>query len=228
MKSKYLLIEYWDIACAQRKAEIDEAIEHNLNLGFDLVYISYSGNQVLPFSARENVQLIAQERLTFAQYLELVGNVRSRGALFVLTNADIKLDPRLLEIQEVPEALMFAFTRYESDGSLYSAGEFSQDTWLMIGQEVPISAIMQSRLHLGVPGCENRFAEIMWSSGFTVINPSLSFVNLHIQATESIYSEGYRIFGCYRTVPPCKLEGPHEDGRLVYFHSKSERPFLIY
>ena len=224
---KILFVEYWDIEDRARDQEVLAAIGHNLKLGFDRVYLVYSGTNQLPFNTVGTVEILKLDRLTFDIFLKAVDTYADGPALFILTNADIALDPNLLLGNFPPAGVVYALTRHEMNGELYSAREFSQDTWVMLAQPILKGAILQSSFPLGVPGCENRFAEILWSIGFRVINPSLTFVNYHYQAKESVYERDYRIYGCYRTIPPSDVKGPFEEGKLVYFHRNLEKPFII-
>ena len=201
-----LIIQNFNCSDTLRKNEINECIHHNTQIGFDEVIIF--NDSIEPTFLSSHIKNIdSSGRLTYADFLKVVDNPANYGDLLVMTNSDIKLDPKILESKKyLKEKMLFVFTRYEIDGNLAKNPEITQDTWALLGQPIPKGIKNQSLIPLGLPGCELRFAEIFFSSGFAVFNPCLSVQNTHIHSKKTEHLDENRLWGAYLFTPACYFD----------------------
>ena len=230
---RILLTQWFECGDATRGKELAECVQHNIDLGFDSVVIH--NDSVDPMFFGPNVENIrTNTRITYKDFIDIVSNPKNFGSLVCLTNTDIKLDSHLFDLAGVMgENHLISITRYESSGQLAEYPWCTQDTWLLLSQPIHKSIIYQSAMPLGLPGCENRFAEIFFAAGYEVFNPCLSIKNVHVQAVQSVHRNENRIYGAYLFVPPCQLSDigkvarPEAMPTPVYLPSFSKNLFKI-
>ena len=228
---KILLLQWFDCKDAARERELVGCIEHNLKLDFDDVVIFNHSVKPGFFGARiKNVQ--AHRRLTYLDFVEMANDPANFNSLICLTNTDIKLDENLPQIvlRALKPKQLFCFSRYEADGRLAEFPWCTQDTWAILSQPIPETIMWQSSIPLGLPGCENRFAEIFFSAGFAVLNPCLDIKNVHVQLTKSVHEDEKRVFGAYLFVPACKIDDGNRNAVFpipVYLLKGADRVFKI-
>lgn len=203
-----LLFQRFDCANAVRKSELEQCILHNLKIGFDKVTIW--NDSVDPIFVGENVHNIrANRRMTYRDYIDVLDAEENYGSLIVLTNTDIMLDSNLLTISSVIQKNFFlCFARYETSGQALELPKMpwcTHDTWAMVSQPVHNSIKFQSLIPLGMPGCELRFAEVIFNMGYAVFNPCLDIKNVHLHSEISPHDHKNRIYGAYLFTPPCNL-----------------------
>ena len=200
------MFQWFDCIDEVRKKEFIDCINHNLNIGFDEVIIF--NDKVQPAFFGDGIKNISSNtRLTYRDYIDLVNDVSNYGSLIVLTNTDIKIDTNIFNLAEVMKPVDFiCMSRYEENGVIATSPAFTQDTWAILSQPVHNSIIHQSSIPLGIPGCENRFSEILFTVGFRVYNPSLDIKNIHIHRVPSVHKNENRVFGTILTIPPCYVE----------------------
>jgi hypothetical protein len=202
---KILIFQWFKCSDIERESELIECITHNLAIGFDRVIIfndsvepKFFGNNI------ENVRIT--RRMRYSDYMSVVCDSSNFGNLVVLTNTDIKLDKNILNLPlYIKEKNLIAISRYESDVELAKSHWCTQDVWAIISQPVHVSVGYQSDIPLGVPGCENRFAEIFHGAGYAVFNPCLEIKNLHVHSKQKAYAQDFRVYGSYLFVHSCKL-----------------------
>jgi hypothetical protein len=202
---KILIFQWFHCNDALRKDELVQCIEHNLELGFDNVIIF--NDSVKPTFTGDNITNIeAGGRLTYHNFIDVMNEPRNFGAMVCLTNTDIKLDKRIFELSPMLDSnVLFSISRHEHDGQLTDLPWCSQDTWVALSQPVPQSVQLQSAIPLGMPGCENRIAEVFFSAGFRVFNPCLGIKNVHVHSEKSALRDENRLFGAYLFVPACGI-----------------------
>ena len=200
-----LIFQWFDCKDNSRKEELIECVEHNLKLGFDEIIIF--NDSVNPQFFGTNVKNITStHRLTFRDYIEIINDPVNFGSLVTLTNTDIKIDIKTLELNSyIKEKMLIAISRYESQEHLAVNPWCTQDVWILLSQPIHNSILMQSSIPLGLPGCELRFSEILFAAGFEVYNPCLDIKNLHVHSKENIHLDENRIYGAYLFTPACKL-----------------------
>jgi hypothetical protein len=134
--------------------------------------------------------------------------------LSLLVNSDIFLTDsisHLIEnIKKIQDEKRFvALSRYNpvpNGIELNSNPHWTQDTWGIVkGKEVMQSALLQeTSFELGQPGCDNKIAYVMSSYGYTVTNPCLKVVTIHLQAeTNRNYdAKSSKLIGLHAFVHP--------------------------
>lgn len=201
-----LMYQWFDVQDPLRSAELKECIEHNLHLGFDETIIF--NDSVEPLFVGEKITNVrVDRRISYRHYIDVVSDPKNLGSLVVLANTDIKLANDFLRVREFAEPRHFlCFSRYESSsGRLAEAPWCTQDVWAMIGQPIHNSVRIQCDIPLGMPGCEIRFAEMMFNVGYSVFNPCIDIQNLHLHSNQAQHKEENRIFGAYLFTPVCSL-----------------------
>lgn len=232
-----LLFQHFEPANPVRKSELERCILHNLQIGFDKIMVW--NDSVDPTFVGENVHNIeANRRLTYRDYIDVLDAEENYGSLIVLTNTDIMLDRNLLTISDVVRKNFFlCFSRYERRGAaleLPDAPWCTHDVWAMISQPVHNSIKFQSLMPLGMPGCELRFAEIIFNMGYAVFNPCIDIKNVHLHSECPPHENKNRIYGAYLFTPPCRLSDVKPDSmtnnhmaRPVYLTNFIDRPLKI-
>ncbi|MCK5342619.1 MAG: hypothetical protein KAR20_04395, partial [Candidatus Heimdallarchaeota archaeon] len=110
----------------------------------------------------------------------------------IMCNADIFFDSTVEKLVDMNPHNAFAMTRYEwpSKKLFIHKGAFdswwSQDTWIIKGAP-PDDLIFKNKSHwwpfgLGVAGCDNHFAWLLWMVGYDVKNPCLSIHSYHLHS----------------------------------------------
>jgi hypothetical protein len=219
---KILLTQWYDCKDPDRHAELLKCVSHNLSLSFDIIYV-FHDKSAIEFVASNVNNLHVNRRLTFRDYLQIVAQDCHRGDMLVLTNTDILLDGRIFQLESMMNAnQLVALTRYEADGNLASTPWCTQDTWVLVGQQIHQSALSSSDIPLGTPGCELRFSEIMYSLGYSVFNPCIDIRNMHIHSKASVHLDEDRNYGAYLFTPTCSIvdlanTSESEAPRVVYY-----------
>jgi len=203
---KILVFQYFDCNLPSRAAELESCIVHNLGIGFDEIIIF--NDSIKPIFFQKNViNIESSYRLTYRDYVDILRDEKNFGSFIVLTNTDIRLDEKILTLSSIVKPIDFiALSRHEANGVIAPDPAITQDTWAMLSQPIPPTIIYQSGIPLGMPGCENRFSEIMFSAGHRVFNPSLDICNQHIQAIPSIHKFEDKMFGAILAIPPCRTD----------------------
>ena len=222
----YLITEHFDPVCPLRRAEIRDCKDHNYSINFSRI-IEFTDESTLRESRRGVIGLNLSRRLRFSDFLDFVDRNQNEQGLAVLTNTDIFLDQSILsQCLDIPKDVLLAITRYEADDSLAKDPWCTQDTCVMRFQPIHRSAITSSQFNLGVPGCELRFAEALYSTGFDVYNPCLSIFNRHNHKISSTHDSRQRLYGAYVFTAPCSIEqvlskDEQTKGKLVYLRDTS-------
>lgn len=203
---KILLFQYFDCKNDTRFQEITYCINHNLNIGFDEIII-YNDHVFPAFNGPKIKNVETNSRITYRDFIDVVNNHSNYGSLVCLTNTDIKLDKNILSLDAIiKEKTLIALSRYESNGQLTNYPWCSQDVWVMLSQPIHQSVIHQCNIPLGLPGCEIRFSETIFSVGFSVFNPCLDIKNIHVHSNPSPHLDQNRMYGAYLFTPACTFE----------------------
>jgi hypothetical protein len=203
---KILMFQWFDCKDKIRKQELTDCVNHNLDIGFDEVIIF--NDSVDPSFQGQNIKNVStNSRITYKDYIDVVKNPSNYGSLVVLTNTDIKLDSNILFLDEIiKEETLIALSRYENNGALAETPWCTQDVWAMLSQPIHKSVIHQCDIPLGMPGCEMRFSEIIFNTGFAVFNPCLDVKNIHIHTNQTPHLDENRMYGAYLFSPACTFE----------------------
>jgi hypothetical protein len=181
------LTEYFEHSDAQRRSEIRDSIEANLeNPCFDCCHIFFAGNpedlpQWIATKSNARTHRIGAP-LRFRDFLAFA---RDRTTIYILTNADIKLDASASMFRYVKASDVWALSRWNDGVPPPFIHRCTQDTWALRGDLFPASLLAQCDFHLGVPGCDNAFAGRLQKAGYRILNYSWSVRADHLHASQS-------------------------------------------
>lgn len=226
---KILVFQWFDCKDEARRKELLECIHHNLSLAFDEFIILNDSTPAL-FTGEKIQNIQTTKRMTFQDWVAILNDPKNHGAVVCLTNTDIKLDPSLpSKCDFIQQNQLIALSRYEKNGELAPNPWVTQDTWAAISQPIHNSVVHQSGIPLGVPGCENRIAELFFNVGFEVINPCLDILNMHIQSVDSVHELQNKVAGTYLAIPPSNLQaqGGYPPAMPMYFVLNMNKMFQI-
>jgi len=203
---KILVLQWYESAESERNAEIEKAFNHNLSLNFD-EFIIFNENNKINYSSGNIKNLNQKGRYTFRDYLNVASITRADDTMVVTCNSDIALDPFIASADfGIDKKTLYCISRYEEDGSISEHPWATQDVWIIQSQKIHNSALNNSDIPLGTPGCELRFAELMYNIGYKVYNPCLSLKNFHIHRTQLPHNDEIRNYGAYLFTHACTLE----------------------
>ena len=218
---KILIFQWFKCGNEAREQELVDCVNHNLSIGFDEVLI-FNDDVEPMFHGKNIINIPSIGRLTYRDFINIVKDPGNYGSLIVLTNTDVKLDRRILSLNEIlKERTLIAISRYESNGMLADDPWCTQDCWALISQPIHKSIIHQCDIPLGLPGCEIRFSEIIFNAGFSVFNPCLDIKNLHVHSNQAPHQDEDRLYGAYLFTPACTLKD-------IINEDKSVAPTLCY
>lgn len=81
---------------------------------------------------------------------------------------------------------------------------YSQDAWIFHSSHLPIiSGAFQQKLQfeMGVPGCDNRIAHLMFEMGLRIVNPMKAIHSYHLHSEGGRNYGNKRIGGPYKHIP---------------------------
>ncbi len=153
-----------------------------------------------------NVILINQQnRLTFDDYFIKINQTTGPDDINIICNSDIFFDDTISLTPKMDHNDAYALCRWDysppSSIKFYDK-VFSQDTWIFRG---PIKKII-GNFHLGKPGCDNRVAHEIKTSGYRISNPSLTIKTYHFHTSKiRDYKPKDRVPGPYLHLTPIYL-----------------------
>lgn len=202
-----LVTQYFRPRNESSQVDIDMVLYKNLaNKYISKVYILteelYYFNKTVPTNEKNKLQqIVIQKRLTFKDSIEFINDNLS-GKLVILANADIYFDDTLARFYDhkkgeiislnnsVLALLKWRNSPTDGAGISISIRSDSQDAWIF---KAPLNSnvTMNSDFYLGAVRCDNRFAEILHSSGYNVINPAFSIHAIELQQRSQLYNGLY-------------------------------------
>ncbi len=171
-----------DSGKAARNGEMELCLEMNQAV-FDEVFVVAEGMQRTPTFRGQWHDI--RSRQTFSDLIAASFGSKPSD-LVVLANNDILFTPTSLDQlnDQVNYETAVCLTRWdisEKGIQLFNRSD-SQDAWAFRG----VPRIRTARYHLGMPGCENRFAHELLNAGYNLTNPSKDIRVFHMHLT------GYR------------------------------------
>lgn len=181
------LTEYFEPPSAERRSEIRESIQANLaNPCFDSCHIFFAGDVAyLPQWISTNSKARTQPISSPLRFSDFLGFARDTRVIYILTNADIKLDASASLLRYVNERELWALSRWNDGVKPPFIHRCTQDTWALRGSRIPASLVAQCDFTLGVPGCDNAFAGRLREAGYKILNYSWSIRTDHLHAAQS-------------------------------------------
>lgn len=142
-------------------------------------------------------------RPTFTDFFKLANQTQSHPKqINIISNTDIYFTSSLDRLKTFNwQNRALCLSRQDTIVS------YSQDTWAWQGPMKNISA--QSSFFLGVPGCDNRIAYVLHSSGYKLHNPAKTIIAHHVHhSMVRNYTESSRLHGNGVFIEPTHL-GEH-------------------
>lgn len=194
----------------RRREELERCLDENQKNDWfrTLLIFCREGN----FGPRIVLEKI--DRPSFSEMLMRACEIALPDEVIVLANADITFDQTLAFAGKVPMKELWALTRWEN-GRHYGR-TYSQDVWIMRNRGIP----MCGKFPMGVPGCDNRIAQLFHEQGWCVKNPSYSIrAHHHHVSNVRTYTQKDRVKGRYLYIRPSRLEC--DDAANVCLESRS-------
>jgi hypothetical protein len=202
-----LFIEYYISPDVDRQAELDFCLRHNLNNGnIDRVFLFYNENEC-NIQHEKIFPVKIEGRLRYADFFLYAKNGQfSSPDIFILANSDIHFDETLSLLRKID---LFnntiCLTRYEGE-RLHRPHKQSQDVWIIGNRNIPDLLIQQSGFYLGLPGCDNRIAQVFHENGFNPYNPCGHIKCYHKHASNfRTYRREDIVHGPYRMLEQSEL-----------------------
>lgn len=213
---------------------IRRSILANAALDFvDEILLAYEGNAASPPIHPKIKYFPVGNRVNYAWMLELMSDVNPiRDGLTCIINSDIVLGESvgLLSNAIKSNNTVVALSRYESDGTLCSHPQWSQDCWIFKSHQVSRAVLKRSEYDLGVAGCENMFAMSLFIHGYRIWNPCMDVRVNHSDPDPQIFFK-HRYYGSYLFLPPCRIadveiNSPQYQSMIKVYDDKSpELPY---
>lgn len=186
--SKVILYQNFYIDKApERQAELEECLSQNIACSLiDEIVLIADSNTIeticVRFPSEKIKWLIWSGRPTYNDFLLLI---KPEQAFHVIANTDIYFNDTLglVKRRGVAEGTCFALSRYDRmlDGTLSPhLCRGSQDVWIF---SKPPKVVPGADFTLGIPGCDNKFANLLLRAGYRVVNPSKDIKIIHVHNT---------------------------------------------
>ncbi len=194
-----LLTNWYQESSQERKAELVEVLQQNLNHPeiAQIVLFSDPPHDELPPVDLMKIRIVPRDRrTTFEELLAFANNSLPMGQVVIIANADIYFDASLARLKDVSLAnRLLALTRRDVARSgqnprLYRHPlfwqAFCQDAWIF---QTPTPTI-KAPFSPGIPGCDGRMAFLAQEAGMEVYNPCLSLSAMHLHLVEKRNYQG--------------------------------------
>jgi hypothetical protein len=206
----------------RRRAEMEECLSANLaNPHISEVRAWVEDENLAAWPARPKMTVYhARRRLMFVDYFTHANT--HPGKTFIVANSDISFDETLSLLDRIDWTdTLVCLSRTEPNGmppfwdvenlKHYGDPAFhwpdnSQDAWIFRAPIRPMNAPWNvgGEWCLGVPGCDNRIAQIAYAAGIRIVNPFPEVRALHHHAMRRAHASK-SLAGLYRDVPPCRI-----------------------
>ena len=212
-----LLVGFYEDPAPARMQEYLACLERNARhecIDEIHVFVEQAGDAdglvgAYPGLRHPKVRLVPHGRRTTYRALLDHANRHLAGRRAIIANADIHFDHTLARLDEVDLAgRMACLSRWDvlDDGSLlFFEHPSSQDAWIFDVPTPPIAC----DFHLGVLGCDNRFAWEAQAAGLAVFNPARSVHACHVHRSQvRRYTERQRLGGSVLSIAATTLGTP--------------------
>lgn len=178
-----LYLEYHHPENIKRQEEIKTSILNNINSNiFKNIYIFCEEiflDKLKSFCKETNFIkiVVGKDSKTFQDIFEFANEVTTEDDINIVINNDIELTDSYANVPDkISKNMFFCITRYENDGKVRRGhGRNTQDVWCWLGK----TKIKNCNFKFGILGCDNTIAYRAHEAGYTVLNPSFTFVSKH-------------------------------------------------
>jgi hypothetical protein len=200
-----LLISLYPIKNPNRSEEILKCLKGNLENNYlEKIIILNEGFNDLEMIKNDKIEVInLNKRPTFNDYFSYFKN----NDVNIIANNDILFNNSLSFIfyLKLKANEVLALSRYEMNNKIFRAkyGD-SQDTWVF-GPNFN-KGKCNFDFYLGIPGCDNRIAGVLYSNKNRVYNPAKLIKTMHFHSSnDRNYSSMDRIYGEYLNIKPTNI-----------------------
>jgi len=202
-----LLVSYFISDNNQRNYEIETSLVKNIDLEFiNKIYLfsEYKFDKDY-FNCSDKIELISTNiRSTYSDMFLFVKKNKMEKDINIISNADIYFDNSILNSLNIKYDECYALTRYDN-GELHDRPEVTQDAWIF--KNVNNKLIKNSKIQLGIPGCDNFIAAVFKESGYNIYNPCYDIIINHIHESNiRTYKEEERLTEKELFVEPVHLK----------------------
>ena len=190
-----LFTSYFEPKEMERVREIRRTMELNIQCSsIDVIY-----NLGTPY-INDKVVNIPYDRPTYKDFINELNKVEAD--YYIIANSDIYFTSEIEAIKDLQlSKRALCLSRWDVTGNgmakLFNY-EWSQDVWIFKGKPPRIDNI---DFHLGLPGCDNRFAYELAMAGLEPINPAKSIKTYHLHTSNKrSYTERDRLKGEMKAV----------------------------
>jgi glycosyltransferase involved in cell wall biosynthesis len=201
-----LITSYYKDKSDVRQEELDRCVSLNCFV-FDKVILLADDNVTVPRLIEEDDKVTifrVSERPTFEMAFSIISDHNPYG-VNVIANTDVYFkqeDVALLDnVNWASTALALSRTDEFEDGSTsHWFKRDSQDAWVFKGE-----LRVEADFGFGIPGCDNRIAQIIRDAGYNVYNPcnTIRCYHVHNTAVRNYNRKKDRVLGDYYLVDPC-------------------------
>jgi hypothetical protein len=192
----------------RRNDEFSYALTKNLNNPLvDSVHIVTEDSRVLSFKSPKTHINITDQRPTFKTLVDYIGANIPPDTIVALTNSDIFFDDTLSLLDFQSKLMCYCLTRWDPPIDIDNSDTIAQAKWWS-GSSANLSfdtyvfktplSVSNVDFHVGVLGCDNRFAYELMNSGLLPVNPSKLVRSFHVHASEiRTYNKDIHLSGNY-------------------------------
>jgi len=172
-----LLINYYIDKRSERQAELDRCLLLNLaHPLIDKIVVLHEKNIPIP----EHEKILSVETEGRPSYSEFLKTGNSFEGVKILANSDIYFNASLRFAEHIRSGQVFALCRWEHGRRLHFFNRRgSQDAWIWTG-----IVEVDANFTLGVRGCDNKFAYLLYAAGYDLRSPSISIQAIHLHRNE--------------------------------------------
>jgi hypothetical protein len=203
-----LFTEYYISRNSERQDELEFCLRHNLdNQYIDRVYL-FCHEDECRLQHDKIVAVKIGGRLRYADFFQFINQTRRQPEeIFILANSDIHFDDTLELLRKIDLVNnTVCLTRHEGD-RLHKPARQSQDVWIIGKRLIPDKLIEQSGFHLGLPGCDNRIAQVLYENGFNPYNPCSHIKCYHVHSSNfRTYCREDMVHGPYKMLEQSGLK----------------------
>lgn len=189
-----LFVSYFISDNNQRNYEIESSLVKNIDLDFiNKIYLfsEYTFDEKY-FNCSNKIELVkCKDRPTYSDMMMFVYKNKLQNDINIISNADIYFDNSILNSLHIKHNECYALTRYDNN-ILHDRPEVTQDAWIF--KNVNKKLIRDSKIQLGIPGCDNFIAAVFKESGYNIYNPCYDIIINHLHESNiRTYKEEERL-----------------------------------
>ena len=173
----------------ERQFEIDECLRRNIaNTHIDKICV-FAENCVVPFESPKVVVIPTSRRLTFSNIMGVIASLGADSDINIIPNSDIFFDETVLLMNRMTKDEHWSLAKWEYNGGNPYAflAQTSADVFAIRGHPKPLSP--SPDFTMGIPGCEAVLRNIMYRSGYSILNPCISVRCIHMHESGMRHSQ---------------------------------------